>query len=108
MEDYPQTVLELEDRFSTEDACREYLAPISAEPNRLTLSGGKSMNFRGVWGGSVSRFLRCFAIKARWVAYVGRLEIVDSSMFSRLLTEIRLPALDGPRYDWASGVPIID
>jgi len=26
MEDYPRTVLELEDRFSTEDACREYLA----------------------------------------------------------------------------------
>ena len=84
------------------------LSPISGEPNRLTLSGTKSTSFRGFWGGSVSRFLRCFAIKTRWVAYVGRLEIASSSTFSWLLTEIRLPALHGPRYDWASGVPIID
>jgi transposase-like protein len=28
MQDYPRTVLELEDRFSTEDACRDYLAQL--------------------------------------------------------------------------------
>ena len=28
MEDYPRTLLELEKRFSTEDACRKYLAAL--------------------------------------------------------------------------------
>ena len=28
MEDYPRTILELEDRFQTEEACREYLAQL--------------------------------------------------------------------------------
>jgi len=28
MEDYPRTVMELEDRFRTEEACRDYLAKL--------------------------------------------------------------------------------
>ena len=28
MEDYPRTVLELDDRFSTDEACRDYLAQL--------------------------------------------------------------------------------
>jgi transposase-like protein len=53
MEDYPRTVLELEDRFSTEEACRDYLGQLRWPDGFVC----PRCDARGGWPASRGRFI---------------------------------------------------
>jgi hypothetical protein len=65
--------------------------PISASPNKLTLSVAKSLNFLVLSTESVSRFFACFAISVRLAADASWLTIDHLPLFLLVFTQIRLP-----------------